>query len=398
MPTGKDQTESHPKLIAALAILTVGAGLATAGGARLYAEHNDNLSLALVALGGFVLGAGAFWTVRLVDALPDCEHDCARYGRHMIGLTFLLVLLGLCNGVGTSTLALEGGLSFSAQALVLASDPARIELADKQREIDRKDLAAKDRAISDAKRLVLRAEKDVARLCPAETPPAAESGECSAARNAAFSAQDEVIGRNYDYDEAYAKAENSKQICERTRSESRAALFFLLSTSTMMSLFGATFYVVNRVRSKRPLLANDTDAPQLTEGGEPGSSTTAEPAPTTGQARDAKRDVPQTHTEPFDAYAFWSGAFFRVGEAVLFTFAFFWLIWTSGDRTHVVWMPVLGLFVGMFVRTGEAVVFRLGERLLNATQALLPAVDAPPPAQAKRVDAAATAAPNPSVE
>jgi hypothetical protein len=35
-------------------------------------------------------------------------------------------------------------------------------------------------------------------------------------------------------------------------------------------------------------------------------------------------------------------------------------------------LPVLGLFVGMFVKTGEAVIFRLGMRALSAVEALLP--------------------------
>jgi hypothetical protein len=350
------------------------------------------------------LGSAA-WAVRLLQALPESKHECARYGRHMIGLTYLLLLLGLCNGVGTSILALEGGLGFSASQLVNASDPSRVVEADKKRQAAGEGLLTRERAISDAKRRQLRAELSVAAACAA-VPGAgeAETAPCMTARTALLNAQDDVIARNYEWDDAFAKAENAKQTCERTRTESRAALFFLLSVSTMMSLFGATFYVVNRVRSKRPLLTDDADdANELAnadKGSEASAAAASQPAPAQPSAADAATEVSlsesmsvrvqggadkrvvtmfseTTYGERFDVYAFWSGAFFRVGEAVLFTFAFFWLLWTSGDRAHVIWMPVLGLFVGMFVRTGEAVVFRLGERLLLATQSLLPSGDAP---------------------
>jgi hypothetical protein len=394
------RAESHPSLIAALVLLTLGALLATAGFAKLYMAENaaGYPALVLAAAGGCILLGSAAWAMRLLQALPESKHESARYGRHMIGLTYLLLLLGLCNGVGTSILALEGGLGFSASQLVYASDPNRVVEADKKRQAAREDLLTKERAISDAKRRQLRAELSIAAACPA-VPVAgeAETAPCIDARTALLKTQDDVIARNYEWDDAFAKAENAKQTCERTRTESQAALFFLLSVSTMMSLFGATFYVVNRVRSKRPLLTDDADDANELATADPARS---EPAPAQPTASDASTPITlsesmsvrvqggadksvvtmfseTTYSERFDVHAFWSGAFFRVGEAVLFTFAFFWLLWTSGDRAHVIWMPVLGLFVGMFVRTGEAVVFRLGERLLLATQSLLPSGDAP---------------------
>src|SRR4051812_32425962 len=104
------QAESHPSLIAALVLLTVGALLATAGFAKLYMAENaaGYPAIVLAAAGGCMLLGSAAWAVRLLQALPESKHECARYGRHMIGLTYLLLLLGLCNGVGTSILALEG--------------------------------------------------------------------------------------------------------------------------------------------------------------------------------------------------------------------------------------------------------------------------------------------------
>jgi hypothetical protein len=350
-----DGSARQPSPVPALVSLALGALTATAGCAKLYLKDAaDRYDLALAAIGGMVVLSSACWALRRLRALPACIEDCQEYGRHMVGLTYLLLVVGLCNGVGTCILALEGGLGFSATQLVHASDPKHVEQADAKRELARKELRIKDRAISDARRVQIRAEHAVTHRCAGEL---ATTSDCASARGKLLDAQDAVIARDYDWNEAYAAEESARVACEKTRMESRAALFFLLSVSTMMSLFGATFYVVNRVRSKRSLLSD--------EAGDEHEDRDARKAPAPGA----------TPAEAFDAHAFWSGAFFRVGEAVLFTFAFFWLIWTSGDRAHVIWLPVLGLFVGMFVRTGEAVIFRLGERLLLATQTLLPAGD-----------------------
>ncbi|NOZ79058.1 MAG: hypothetical protein GXP48_07765 [Acidobacteria bacterium] len=114
----------------------------------------------------------------------------------------------------------------------------------------------------------------------------------------------------------------------------RVGLMLLLSTE--MSILGALFFVTNRLRKKRD---------------EPGGP------------------------EKFERGRFWSGMFFRMGEAVLFTFAFFWLFWkyvSSGGGADYTFLPILALFLGMFVKTGEQLMFGLGERLLLAVGQLFP--------------------------
>jgi hypothetical protein len=197
--------------------------------------------------------------------------------------------------------------------------------------------------------------------------------------------------------------------CDLVRNNSRHALFFLLSLSTMMALFGASFYVVNSVRSKRPLRSrgargNDELPDDAPDSMMPTSDNTfatrvGRPAPEPSTNPTAATNAPPVATEvgpareQFDVHAFWSGACFRVGEAVLFTFAFFWLIWTSNRRTEIVWLPVLALFVGMFVKTGEAIIFRLGMRVLSAVESLLPAVPATARSTTPSADASVRANP-----
>jgi hypothetical protein len=309
---------------------------------------------------------------KTLQRLPPSPDDCDAYGRHLVGLTFLLLVVGLANAVGTSTLAFDGGLRFSAAAVLEASDPEHEKKADAAHETAKNELKLAERRLAAAERAKQRARDTVARACA--TPPtqgASDMVSCEAARAALVVA-------------------TANSTCDLVRTNSRHALFFLLSLSTMMALFGASFYVVNSVRSKRPLRSrgargNDELPDDAPDSMMPTSDNTfatrvARPAPEPPTDPTAATNAPPLATEVgparerFDVHAFWSGACFRVGEAVLFTFAFFWLIWTSNRRTEIVWLPVLALFVGMFVKTGEAIIFRLGMRVLSAVESLLPAV------------------------
>lgn len=104
---------------------------------------------------------------------------------------------------------------------------------------------------------------------------------------------------------------------------------FLVMASCGMSILGALFFVANSLREKR------------------------------------------TAGEQFVVGMFWSGLAFRLGEAVLFTFAFFWLFWKYLDRDYT-WLPILALFLGMFVKTGETLIFGIGKRILMASASLFP--------------------------
>jgi hypothetical protein len=330
---------------------------------------------------------------KTLQRLPPSPDDCDAYGRHLVGLTFLLLVVGLANAVGTSTLAFDGGLRFSAAAVLEASDPEHEKKADAAHETAKNELKLAERRLAAAERAKQRARDTVARACA--TPPtqgASDMVSCEAARAALVVAEEGLIKEGFARTDAAEVVATANSTCDLVRTNSRHALFFLLSLSTMMALFGASFYVVNSVRSKRPLRSrgargNDELPDDAPDSMMPTSDNTfatrvARPAPEPPTDPTAATNAPPLATEVgparerFDVHAFWSGACFRVGEAVLFTFAFFWLIWTSNRRTEIVWLPVLALFVGMFVKTGEAIIFRLGMRVLSAVESLLPAVPA----------------------
>lgn len=105
------------------------------------------------------------------------------------------------------------------------------------------------------------------------------------------------------------------------------------------------------------------------------------------QRLEIKRDDP---TVFFNFMEFFRGIWSRVGQANLYTLLFFLLIWANGEaigservpggtNTAVAWdivrsyawLPVLGLFSGLLVKSAESVVFGLGTRLLAAVSAFL---------------------------
>lgn len=400
-----DQTSSVPRigLSVSLSLLALGSMIATVGFARLFTAQLQNAgsthqACLWVTWGSVLVGFAALATLYLLWRLPNCD-DCDRYGRHMIGLSYVLLVLGACNGVGMSTLALEGGLSISASTLLRASDPVRLtdalaRLAQAKAEVGdttlnhETKLKELDRVAKHSKDECARAKVKSAPTgsASASAPPSDEQqvaarlaqADCEKARSEHSKVDEERFALEVALAKAelaYKRAAEEHELCKK---DCQAALFFLLSTSTLMALFGATFFVVNRVSRKRALVEPDEEA-EGTSTPEPSHPTASTPSAT--QAK-AERDP----RERFDSHAFWSGALFRAGEAVLFTFSFFWLFWTS--NWSVIWLPVLGLFVGMFVKTGETVVFQLGERLLLATEAVLPSIK---PAK----DAGAQATPKP---
>ena len=98
--------------------------------------------------------------------------------------------------------------------------------------------------------------------------------------------------------------------------------------------------------------------------------------------------------EKFCPDRFWGGLWFRMGEAVLFTLVLFlfYRAFKLGEGTSGAGagedkflsdfdlkLPVLGLLVGMFIKTGEKLVFGLAERVFAAASVLLPDVPTSPP-------------------
>lgn len=81
--------------------------------------------------------------------------------------------------------------------------------------------------------------------------------------------------------------------------------------------------------------------------------------------------IEQPERDPFDAQVFWAGLWFRIGEAVLFNIVFF-LCLRSYAPDRYLYLPLVSLLVGMFLKSGEALVKGIAERVLDAFKALVP--------------------------
>jgi hypothetical protein len=424
-------------LVALLGVLS-GAVVAAAGSGRLFVSDQevDIWARSLLAVGTTIFTVSTIFTLRLVRELPISRDECVIYGRHIVGLTFALLVTGLCNAAGMSALALEGGLDFSAASLIDASDTNKVVQADSNRLEALNEEKSAERELRGANKALVRARAAETQACSTPPAPSTSAGDplapsapadaapstharhtdsCRVAREAVTSREDDLDIKSDRFTDATEHRQLTETACAEARLTKKRGLFFLLSVSTITSLFGAAFYVVNQVREKRPPITPPGSGPtnangsplhgSPTNGSNPvttftatasvdapddalarngatpgdgafaratGSKYVAAPAPATITA-EMTVPLPKTAEEPFDVHKFWSGAFFRVGEAVLFTFTFFWLLWSSQSTEYAIWLPVLALFVGMFVKTGETIIFRLGMRILSAAEALLPA-------------------------
>jgi hypothetical protein len=86
--------------------------------------------------------------------------------------------------------------------------------------------------------------------------------------------------------------------------------------------------------------------------------------------------------EAFDVGQLLAGGALRSGEALLFTLVFVLLTQVEPDGEFDAWLPVAGLMVGMFVKSGERVVFNLAQRIFAVAQAIVPAPGGAPTAAA----------------
>jgi hypothetical protein len=425
---GRATDVRNTRILTALLGVLSGAVVFAAGVGRLFISEAeaDVWARWMLGVGLVVFFVSTLFTMRFVRQLPTTRDDCALYGRHIVGLTFVLLVMGLCNAAGMSTLALEGGLDFSAASLIAASDEKSVVEADKNHAKALNDRKGAERVLRDAETALARARKDEASACsasalsprnggdPTSTAPGRDeerADTCPTARQVVVMREDDVVAKRDALADAQEYLAKTEQDCAEARLTKKRGLFFLLSVSTMTALFGAAFYVVNQVREKRPPYVppgsgsthgnGSTPPSPVTNGSSPVAAVTATatvesatpvvarngvgsadgaPAKASGSAArptsitaEMTFPLPRTTEEPFDVHKFWSGTFFRIGEAVLFTFTFFWLLWSSQRTEYAVWLPVLALFVGMFVKTGETIIFRLGMRILSAAEAFLPA-------------------------
>lgn len=103
----------------------------------------------------------------------------------------------------------------------------------------------------------------------------------------------------------------------------------------------------------------------------------------------------------FDAAKFWGDLWYRLGEAILFSVVFLLAIrrFYPNDEGFF-WMPIFALFLGMFVQTGERLVFGLAKRVFAAAQSLVPLESdaASPPNAPPAAAPPATAAPPAAAE
>lgn len=79
----------------------------------------------------------------------------------------------------------------------------------------------------------------------------------------------------------------------------------------------------------------------------------------------------------FDAGILWSGLFFRVGQAVIFSMVIFLALWSHQDRVSnwIALMPLLGLLIGMFVDSGEILVRQFAQRFFLGVKTMLGIAD-----------------------
>lgn len=402
-------------MIAGLAIAAGGAMVASFGIAKAFMDvvhgarsaHCNWPEFAAAAAVVTLVGGGV--ALSALRCMPNATRDCDRYGRHMIGLTYVLVVLGLCNAIGTSVLALDGWLTVSVASLMESANPKRAREADEHKAQLEKQLHELEKTKRSSERKLGQLQEDERSCLPTTAAPPAAAGAvvansdpCSGQKLRVRDQRALVTEQADGIADLNTELKRAEEHCKKAREDSRLALFFLLSLSTMMALLGACFYVVNAVRLKRTVPDEDPALPS--PSGPPAANGERLPKESASVVNEVKTEqevvstrvevevpahagaLPQspkvtTNTlvtkptekgESFDEHAFWSGAFFRVGEAVLFTFAFFWLMWTSDESGNIAWLPVLALFIGMFVKTGETIVFRLGTRALSAAEAMLP--------------------------
>ena len=110
-------SEHKLALASALGMFTAGSVLVAIGMANVFSGVVLK-GLGWLAGGSCACAAALVWSARVLRTMPPSRDDTERYGRHIVGLTFVLFIVGLCNAVGTSCLAFSGELGFSAAAIV----------------------------------------------------------------------------------------------------------------------------------------------------------------------------------------------------------------------------------------------------------------------------------------
>ncbi|MFW5652857.1 MAG: hypothetical protein ACOC0P_02325 [Planctomycetota bacterium] len=80
---------------------------------------------------------------------------------------------------------------------------------------------------------------------------------------------------------------------------------------------------------------------------------------------------PNSDVEQFSERMFWAGLWFRLGEAVTFSLVLF-LIVRQFIGISLLWLPLLALLIGMFLKAGERLITGIAMRLFAAFEQLVP--------------------------
>lgn len=149
----------------------------------------------------------------------------------------------------------------------------------------------------------------------------------------------------------------------------------LLYLSSILAALGASLYCLKAISRFAPYI--DDDAPQPQGAPAPAGAPPA-PAPAATKPLGASIDT-------FDIRLFWSGYWYRLAQAEVYTVAAFLIVWGLGapppstievDRPPPFdmywWLPLAALFIGLFVKAAERVVAGLAERAVAVVNAMLP--------------------------
>lgn len=151
----------------------------------------------------------------------------------------------------------------------------------------------------------------------------------------------------------------------------------LLYLSSILAALGASLYCLKAISRFAPYIDDDTATPQPQVGPTPAGSSPAS-APATPRPSEGS-------IEGFDIRLFWSGYWYRLAQAEVYTVASFLIVWGLGapppstlevDRPPPFdmywWLPLAALFIGLFVKAAERVVAGLAERAVAVVNAMFP--------------------------
>ncbi|MEO0479657.1 MAG: hypothetical protein AAF196_09275 [Planctomycetota bacterium] len=167
----------------------------------------------------------------------------------------------------------------------------------------------------------------------------------------------------------------------------------VLWVSAMVAALGASFYCLRKMGSRFGAESATTTMTVAEDEGE-GWPQAADGVTAVVDEEGAAEGVAEVVGEPdspepehFVVAHFWSGLWYRVAQAEVYTIVLFLAIWGGaagavGEENRIkaqsglLALPLLALFVGLFIRAAEELIAGLAERLFAMVRALLPRSEA----------------------